>query len=495
MAKEERHIIRKQVLDLILPDERQASEWQRKISKLYQNEVLPALNKAFAELKLGEATLRIPRLEIDLGIIQTERLEKDFPVLCIQAIVKQIKDRRALLAVSEIKQEEKIVSPQEAAFEYFFFFLEHGNFPWNARHVSLATIQTEIHTILGKNYLDFITSLKKLFRKNPASIRRLTRQFPQEWVAVFTAKLCEISKKELDYVVKQLKIATQQQGQQFSNAKIYEKIFQMWSEDGITTIAQAQVTEAHQFFTNVKAVIKDSKTNDQQVIERLIKEQTAHSSSASGKPLNEQLGAEKTAHAASLASKQLINRQLAEEKTAQSFSLPSAKLAVEQSIFIDNAGLVLLAPYVQLFFEALQFTKENTFVSQDTQERAVHVLQYLATREENPEEHVLLLNKILCNLLIQNPIERFITLADEEKEESEHLLKSVIRNWGGLGNTSPDGLREGFLKRTAKLSYKDDHWLLQVERKSIDILLEKLPWGFSIIKLPWMQTTLHTEWV
>jgi hypothetical protein len=36
--------------------------------------------------------------------------------------------------------------------------------------------------------------------------------------------------------------------------------------------------------------------------------------------------------------------------------------------------------------------------------------------------------------------------------------------------------------------------MLQVEQKAVDVLLNTLPWGIGVIKLPWMKEILHTEW-
>jgi hypothetical protein len=74
------------------------------------------------------------------------------------------------------------------------------------------------------------------------------------------------------------------------------------------------------------------------------------------------------------------------------------------------------------------------------------------------------------------------------------LLKNVISHWGALKNTSPDGLREVFLQRNGKLMIKDETATLQVERKSYDVLLEKLPWNISKVKLPWFKKIIFLEW-
>jgi hypothetical protein len=44
------------------------------------------------------------------------------------------------------------------------------------------------------------------------------------------------------------------------------------------------------------------------------------------------------------------------------------------------------------------------------------------------------------------------------------------------------------------LMREDGDWVLQVEANTADILLDQLPWGISMIKLPWMGMMLWVEW-
>jgi len=74
------------------------------------------------------------------------------------------------------------------------------------------------------------------------------------------------------------------------------------------------------------------------------------------------------------------------------------------------------------------------------------------------------------------------------------LLENVIRTWEKIGNTSIDGLRQGFLRRDGKLSERGGRLYLQMEISGIDVLLDYLPWNLSIVKLPWMKEILFVEW-
>jgi hypothetical protein len=131
-----------------------------------------------------------------------------------------------------------------------------------------------------------------------------------------------------------------------------------------------------------------------------------------------------------------------------------------------------------------------------SKQKAVHLLQYLVNGQQQQPEYMMPLNKILCGLSDEEHIDRFIKLEEAEINEANELLQAVITHWAALKNTSPQGLQETFLQRNGKLSFNetDGYWKLQVERKAVDILLDKIPWGFSYIQLPWMKYALVTEW-
>jgi hypothetical protein len=128
-------------------------------------------------------------------------------------------------------------------------------------------------------------------------------------------------------------------------------------------------------------------------------------------------------------------------------------------------------------------------------DRALGLLHFLSTGQENAPEHELVLPKILSGLDPEMPVGRCGVLSEDEKSESTALLEAVIRHWGALRSTTPEGLRSSFLLRSGKLSMRNDgEWLLQIESTSFDVLLDQLPWGFSMIQLPWMKRMLHVEW-
>lgn len=164
-------------------------------------------------------------------------------------------------------------------------------------------------------------------------------------------------------------------------------------------------------------------------------------------------------------------------------------------IYIANAGMVLAGAYLQRLFSMLGLVDDEGFVSPDAAERAVHLLQYLATGSTEAPEPLLVLNKVLCGLPIGAPVLREFAITPQETQAIDGLLQAMITHWRIIGHTTLAGLRESFLQREGRLRFdEDDGWQLQVESRSFDMLLDQLPWGYSLQKLPWMKRPLHVEW-
>lgn len=170
---------------------------------------------------------------------------------------------------------------------------------------------------------------------------------------------------------------------------------------------------------------------------------------------------------------------------------PGTHPEAAEGLYIGNAGLVILHPFLLQFFTGLGIAAGDELVKP---ERALCLLHYLVTGRDVAPEYDLVLPKIMCNVPLTEAVESQVTLTAAEKAEAEALLQTVIRYWDALRNTSPDGLRSAFLLRQGKIALKDAGWLLHVEPKGFDILLSSLPWGLSMVKLPWMNKFLHVEW-
>jgi hypothetical protein len=172
----------------------------------------------------------------------------------------------------------------------------------------------------------------------------------------------------------------------------------------------------------------------------------------------------------------------------------AASIIGDNEIFVQNAGLVLLHPFLNSFFKILGYVKEGKFITPGLHAKALYLMHFLATGNTDPHEHDLVIAKIICAYPLDEPVDSVVELSEMELKEANNLLAAAIASWEILKTTSADGLREGFLQREGKLQVRNQELCLQVETSSIDVLLDHLPWNLSIIKLPWMMEILKVEW-
>ena len=168
------------------------------------------------------------------------------------------------------------------------------------------------------------------------------------------------------------------------------------------------------------------------------------------------------------------------------------------AIYIANAGLVLTNPFLPQWCRALdllEVTAEGkTRLLPDRFSRAVHLLQWLVNGSVATPEPLLCLNKLLCGGTLAMPVERRIEPTDRELEVGRLMLTSMLANWTIIANTSIEGLQETFLQREGRLERTSDGWRLTVQRKTVDVLIDHIPWSISTIFHSWMPEPLAVIW-
>jgi len=171
----------------------------------------------------------------------------------------------------------------------------------------------------------------------------------------------------------------------------------------------------------------------------------------------------------------------------------------DEALYVANAGLVLFNPFLPHFLERLGLltTDEDGIprvAGTEAASRAVHLLQHLVDGRCDRPETTLVLNKLLCGLALSVPVLRAIEPDAAELAVCDGMIQAVIGNWPIIRNTSPAGLRETFLQREGRLQRDGERWTLQVQRKTVDILTDQIPWNRSIVYHRWMAGPIHVTW-
>lgn len=181
----------------------------------------------------------------------------------------------------------------------------------------------------------------------------------------------------------------------------------------------------------------------------------------------------------------------------------------KQALVIQNAGLVILFPFISTFLTRTGHLENKKFVSEAARAEAAVLLQLLVwgkSGAENPdsdtadpfEEPQLLLNKLLTGLPPDTPLPALHQFDEVQlqtySEEADKAVEHAIKSWELLKRSSVPSFRKMFLQHAGKLSPGADGWELFIERDSFDVLIDKLPWPISIIRYPWSEKVIYVTW-
>ncbi len=494
------HKIRTQKVDVTFESPENAFECKSRLGEVCKTKLLPALEKVFDE-KAGQGTsIRIDSLHMDAGILQKENWENQLVENVISELGKYLDgiktERKYGNKTKQEKQNEPLfdnstssVSGSEANFQevgneadVLLHFLHYGVLPWYANIQSKAELRQELNAQIAKP--DFQKELHSLIIKNEKALERLVYHLEHDAVFALLENY-DVKKQKLEAVkeswyriFKELAIPVTRQKKLF-----FQSVYQV--------LIKAKATEAVEEKIMVETA-KQLKKTEQEKLMNLTENTENQPFTTKDKKLIR------------LAKKHINQQEKAEtkvekvEKTIEKAKPEKRRVPIifedENPVFITNAGLVLLHPFLGRLFENVGYTENSQWLSEEVQQRALVLSQFLVTGTEEYAEYELILNKILTGYPIEDTLSDEIELSAYEKDEANDLLQSVINHWKALKNTSVPGLQNTFLQREGKIIKKESDWLLQVEQKAFDVLLDKIPWGFSTIKTPWMEEILSVEW-
>ncbi|MEL7002525.1 MAG: contractile injection system tape measure protein [Bacteroidota bacterium] len=326
--------------------------------------------------------------------------------------------------------------------------------------------------------------------------------------------------------------------------RVFKRIRTQFSKESTRRLLQAKVVnkilaDFPEIFFNHKAVTKqdiiaskftvnsdqnristDRDNEDSQDLEGLESTPTSKSppnlltspTSSDGKPLGNPKHMQRDLEHARIDEKENHTNTEAAEKT-QNLGKSSAKKKLstlrknhlekpssqklDESIYVEYAGFVLLAPFLISLFSRVDLLNErrDAFANEESSYYAIHLLHYLSTQASLNSEGTTFLYKVICGLAIEDPLPLNIEISEEDKEAVNKLLLQVCRKWDIKLNEQINLLRGSFFFRNGKISRLGPQWSLTIENKLYDkFLLPKLPWSFRKIQLPWMNRILIVDW-
>jgi hypothetical protein len=458
------HTIQRQRFDICFRDGRKGLGLPGQLSELCRQRITPLLDMILDQYDRPGYFLRLDRIVIDLGVLPSGRWEQILPERVAKQFAEELRRRLPAVSLSSAERDHRKQASgpgnhrweeePAAFFTAYLHFLSTGVLAGPARNMSLGELETQLGVWLPNlEHPGWKEQLIQLLGEAPLSLERFLLQA--------SPALRDTLLQWLGYGNEQLSISVS--GAASLNPLVrlrLETLLRLWQ--GLSVSGQG--SRHHLVAPAV-------------VLEKIL-------SGLSDRRLEHEL--RKLLPKASFRIKDPDDRHTI---------LPAAQQPEEQEIFIGNAGLVLLHPFLPAYMKQLRLLRANgQWKDAVAQQRGVWLCQYLVDGGSQLEEQAVFLNKLLCGWPLAQPLERQWEPSPDESAEADQLLEQVIAHWSVLKNTSIDGLRASFLRREGKLTQGEGVWLLQVEQKTWDVLLGFLPWGLGYIKTPWMEERLLTEW-
>lgn len=486
------HIIKKQVIELRIDKSLDAFDIQQQVSDWYWHRFLSLLEVELNKLSSPGEVIYIDRLEIDLGTINWQQLQKtQLHNIALPAISKQIQEH---LNTGQHTKAIKRSGPQHA-FDQWLQYMQKGFLPWNVLQVT-ETWLNQVLEELATNHRS-VLQLREEIQKNKAVRTRIAHQHTPGWLAQLITVLTASDQTRLPDIITETEqlfnqlYSTNNAGTQVARParkQLWQQILQTVaaSDQKLTTsqltaiIIQEQITLAH--LPALEKINRQPSTQYTWLQPMLTSVQQQLQKQAAAQPET----------ALALQPEKIKERD--NDEPRQTTDTKRRLLKEEGGLFVQHAGLVLIHPFLRSMFSLCGLLEGREFANDANQQKAIYLLHYIATGAVTAEEHELVIPKLLCNYPIEEPVNTGIILSINELQEADDLLRAAIVQWSILKSTSPDGLRQGFLQRNGKLYTRNEQVYIEVEKNSIDILLDHLPWNLSLIKLPWSGNIIRVEW-
>ncbi len=587
----QRHVIKRQILELTAQPPEQAQRLQGEMSHLYRQHIVPLIDKFCTELSAPDRLHRIESLTLDIGPIDSDHFADEF----VDKVSRQL--RQAL--ADQISAEEQRQSSQGlplkhvSQLELFTCFAKTGAVPWWADMTQPHLLTETLQYLLDEASQALRHCMRELARDR-RSLLRVVNHYPEHLLAALVRLLVPALNPSRGLDAEDLMAllaqgasgegVTRHDTQLFRQPRWRQLIWQQLLDVGSLTgrlnptpslfyravftrvavesgisfdalIAELQrlsrleppttdtpLVALLESFRQEPSGMKPSPQGQDDIGARSRQapfEATQPSSSEALAALvaavhaqRHQLPPDARAHVATLlheleqisriqphATTQIKHREIIQKlramMLAQNLPLPPsnqthmpdrlAEIEAGESesnidfgdveeLYLTNAGLVILWPFLPTFFARSELVNDQQFVNADAVQRAVGLLQVLATGDEVFPEYLLPLNKLICGLELSERFEMNTPITPAESDECTALLQAVIEQAPILRDMSVEGFRGTFLLRQGVLRARDGAWLLQVERQTYDVVLDRFPWSWGWVKLPWMDIPLQVEW-
>lgn len=492
------HLIRQHTFDITCTSKGVGKEVHAYLGTLLEQHFYPKLEVLLNTYEIKGYSWSIETLELEFSDIALKDWKKELIDQSLSRIENYLRNNKPF--ITRINQDIKknssgrFIKENAKAETLFFHFLETGMVPANTVSGKLETLLINIEITDG-----FFSLLIEKFKSFPLSLIRwvfgIPNSFKEKLIPFVNPATVSFYKDPKVFFSKEVIKTILPAGSNNSDTMLLWAEFAYWA----AIVYQKTGSGSHTIQSFLELSYKHWNISPSQVSE-LINGVKKSNDKVQNKAI-------KTAYTTFLEEVQKTAvRDIPEHASgfapgyaSESLTSDETKTAYKQKnrtgneLYISNAGLILLHPFLPRLFEQLGLCEKEKWKSKNSKHKAVLLTQYLITGQEDIFENELILNKILCGLPLENVINTKIKITKKDKDKCISLLEAVLEYWKPMSTSTVETLRETFLERNGKLDLMENYELW-VEEKGYDILLEQLPWSIGMIKTPWMEEYLTSNW-
>lgn len=494
---------------------------------LWQDELLSAITTAFNEVDFGdsrieplmEPTIHIPKLELHLCVTSLEELRDRLPNLIQQQLKVQLQplEHQQLKPNAQSPSSSISLTSQQHTLATLLHYLHTGSLPWETTDQTALDITTKLQAVCQQQRSSLLFQLQHHPASRACYFRLLQLIPPIQWSELFTAlgdRLPPTVRSVILPILTQLShestALTRYTQLNLAAVILFESLKSptTGSLDHLLSEIASRLSPADRLtLSNLISslpIVTIAPFLPTSLSPHLPIPPSPHLPTSPSQPESTVIPPQHTSESADNSPVPVTGSSLSPvpfltplgmESHLHLAGTPIASTA-EFPLAIRDAGLLLISPFLPQLLEATGIKHpQHPTIPEAQLPHTAALLHYLVTGNDTLFEHELTLIKVLLGL---TPDQSLLVaeglLQPNDKTEIVALLQALIDYWGALKTTSIDGLRSSFLHRSGLLRERENGWWVKVESKPYDMLLNQLPWSISVVKLPWMQRPIYSEW-
>ena len=371
------HLINQLKFQINCPGEDEAFQLRHSFQDTLQEQIVNAVDKVCSDNVAEDEWIHIDQVEIDAGTFSSHSLYTDFDLVFRKKFEEEL-----LRKISFLTEEKRKTSREDSWLELLIHFLQTGVLPWWAIEATTDLKKISRHLLTAHPLTCKSFFYSNLFQNIWTRAAFQLDSESQAIIISFFEKLGrakEIMSAYASTLAKQLSISdlpiTKGRSHIINSililngplifkeeepGKLLRRLFVDHLEEILLVPADIPIAEVFSLFNKIAEddVFNDVKGN----IEFAFVENIEHT------PFDQH------------ANKQPLK------------------------YIVKTAGVILLAPFLQRLFLKLNLYDKSGWIAKDSVFRAVHILKFLASGEQNVPEYRLVLEKLLCGLSPEQPI-------------------------------------------------------------------------------------------